>query len=356
MICPAEAAALQAANTLRAMKALGHEALRDTETAAWDFADFPAVREMTCDPAAPSCEEAKAQLYKKLRSICSTASGLRARSAKGAMFQAYLGAEIGCSITGYIPTRSIDEPALGTAQDAEDEASRLLYSAISGMEKALRLDQDQDLKILRQWFLDPARDNMEALSGVTESQAPPKSDSRAAERHAQDKACLAEAAAIQAASILRTMKALGHEDLRDPETVDLRREDFPLVLQLEEDGVGQRAEWAERTLFRQLRALGNATALLKATSVKGAIFQAYLGANIGSTISGNITSNTTKPQDITAMELEEDKVTTLFGSALDAIEAAFGADADLQILRQWFLNPATDSRRLISAIMQKAAA
>jgi len=33
------------------------------------------------------------------------------------------------------------------------------------MEKALRLDQDPDLKILRRWFLDPARDNMAELSG-----------------------------------------------------------------------------------------------------------------------------------------------------------------------------------------------
>ena len=168
--------------------------------------------------------------------------------------------------------------------------------------------------------------------------------------------CPAEATAIQAANTLRAMKALGHEDLRDAETAQWRTEDFPLVRQMNKDSKGPTAEWAEKALFRQLRGLASAASLQRAMSVKGAIFQAYVGANIASCISGNISGNATSAREIAAMEAAEHQTSLLFSSAIAALEAVYGIDPDLEILRQWFRNPETDDGRLILAVVQKAAA
>lgn len=168
--------------------------------------------------------------------------------------------------------------------------------------------------------------------------------------------CPVETMAIQAANTLRALKALGHDELRDAGTAHWRQEEFPLVRQMAEDEDGPTINWAEKALFRRIGEQAKAAALYPAASIKGALFQAYIGASIASCISGHISSNTACPDDIAAMEAAEHEAALLFSSTIAALEAEYGIDPDLEILRQWFWPCSTDRARLIATIIEKAAA
>lgn len=169
MTCPVETMTIQAADILRAMKALGHPQLRDAETAEWEQADFPIVKAMASDGA--SAAGAIKALFRELGTVSEAAAVPKAKTAKGALFQAYLGAEIGSAVTGYIRTTAIEAPDLARAQDAESRADRLLRSAISRLETVTDLDRDADLQILRRWFLDPERDPQNLIAELIQKVA-----------------------------------------------------------------------------------------------------------------------------------------------------------------------------------------
>lgn len=167
--------------------------------------------------------------------------------------------------------------------------------------------------------------------------------------------CPAETLACRAAQILRAMKALGHPDLRDAKTSEWDQSEFPLVKTIADNPNAPTVGWAERALFRELIEISHAAALVRAESVKGALFQAYLGAEAASGVTGHISTAAVSADELYEMQQDEDRAARLLRSAVRALEALHGMDGDLEILRQWFLNPRADTAELLASIIHQAA-
>lgn len=162
--------------------------------------------------------------------------------------------------------------------------------------------------------------------------------------------------AVEAASILRAMKAMGHSELRDPETEDLELGDFPLYREFDASPTGPSAEYVTKALFTRLYAVKNTVPHRRATSIKGALFQLYLSGSLAGYVSGSLIDTKQNSRDMTTIVENEETCERLLHSAIAALQPMVEGDEDLAIIRRWFFNPWAEANTITDLAMTRAAA
>jgi hypothetical protein len=171
-----------------------------------------------------------------------------------------------------------------------------------------------------------------------------------------DDACPVADLAREAGSILRAMKALGHTELRDPDTEDLDTSDFPLFREFEASPNGPSAEHVGKSLFKRLYAVKDAATFRRATSIKGALFQLYLSGNIAGYVSGALVEIGENSKDMKTILKGEETCERLLQSAIAALQPMVADDQDLAIIRRWFFDTWSDPIRITNLAMERADA
>uniref|UniRef100_B0T6I9 Uncharacterized protein n=1 Tax=Caulobacter sp. (strain K31) TaxID=366602 RepID=B0T6I9_CAUSK len=171
-----------------------------------------------------------------------------------------------------------------------------------------------------------------------------------------DARCPVADLAREAADILRAMKAMGHSELRDPDTEDLDAKDFPLFRQFDAAPTGPSAEYVAKSLFKRLYAVKDAATFRRATSVKGALFQLYLSGNIAGYVSGALVDVGEDSKDMRTILKGEETCERLLQSAVAALQPMVGDDQDLAIIRRWFFDTGLDPLRITDLAMERAKA
>lgn len=145
--------------------------------------------------------------------------------------------------------------------------------------------------------------------------------------------CPVEHLAVTAAATLRALYAIGDYDPLD-HPGSCKRPD--MVKTLRTAKVGPRQDEVRRLLFQRLDACANAATFHRATSVKGAIFQAMLTATDACGIDGQLINAAalSLPDRRTIEDLER-RVAFRSHSLLSALATAW-PDDDLKLLRTWF--------------------
>jgi hypothetical protein len=191
---------------------------------------------------------------------------------------------------------------------------------------------------------------------VVDRTKPARHDPRPAAQGQHDDICPVADLAREAGSILRAMKAMGHTELRDPDTEDLDTSDFPLFREFEAAQNGPSAEYVAKSLFRRLYTVKDAATFRRATSVKGALFQLYLSGNIAGYVSGTLIETREGSKDMKTIIDGEQTCERLLQSAITALQPMVADDQDLAIIRRWFFDTWSDPIGVTDLAMQRAGA
>lgn len=196
---------------------------------------------------------------------------------------------------------------------------------------------------------------MTAVARLALARTKPAKEPNAAVRREGDDLCPVAQLATEAASILRAMKALGHSELRDPDTEGLEESAFALYQEFESDSEGPTALFVSRSLFKRLYAVKAAAKFRRANSLKGALFQLYLSGNIAANVSGALIDTKEHSRDLDAIREAEETCDRLLHSAIAALQPLVADDDDLTIVRRWFFDPRFDPIRITDLAIEKAA-
>ncbi len=146
-----------------------------------------------------------------------------------------------------------------------------------------------------------------------------------------DTACPVEALACEAASLLRMKRALEPDEAgADQELID--------ALESPDDYV--RPDELSRALYTQVRAIETLAAHRRPTSRKGALFQLYLAASAAQCPMGVLRTKL-QPSEAHDVQTNERRVLQLHHAAIAFLETE-GWDADMEVLRTWYLPPIYD--------------
>jgi hypothetical protein len=152
--------------------------------------------------------------------------------------------------------------------------------------------------------------------------------------HIAHQPCEVERLAREAARVLRAMQALGHSELRTPETEALEDGDFPAVVRLRDQSIDLAV--TQRALFDQLHAIHDLASHYRPTSHKGALFQLYLAGTLISGVTGSVLQSRMDRDDFDELRRLEARGERLVRSVVACLEADLSDDEDLAIIRKWF--------------------
>ena len=179
---------------------------------------------------------------------------------------------------------------------------------------------------------------------VVDRTKPAQHNPRPAAQGQNDDVCAVADLAREAGSTLRAMKAMGHTELRDPDTEDLDTSDFPLFREFEAAPNGPSAEYVAKSLFKRLYA------------VKDALFQLYLSGNLAGYVSGALVETGANSKDMKTILKSEETCERLLQSAIAALQPMVADDQDLAIIRRWFFDIWSDPIRITDLAMERAGA
>lgn len=191
---------------------------------------------------------------------------------------------------------------------------------------------------------------------VVDRTKPAQHDPRPVAQSQNDDVCPVADLAREAGSILRAMKAMGHSELRDPDTEDLDTSDFALFREFEAAPNGPSAEYVAKSLFKRLYAVKDAATFRRATSTKGALFQLYLSGNLAGYVSGALVETGANSKDMKTILKSEEACERLLQSAIAALQPMVAEDQDLAIIRRWFFDIWSDPIKITDLAMERAGA
>ena len=164
----------------------------------------------------------------------------------------------------------------------------------------------------------------------------------------EDRACIANTLAEEAAAILRAMDALADEDDLGDLRVEARRVD--LVEAIESMTDGPSLNEVRVSLRLRLQSITETAKHISASSLKGAIFQLLLSTREAALITSNFVENRLHISEFDYLRETETTISHLNISAIAVLEGIY-FDSDLKRIREHYWRPEGDPRKCADQVI-----